>query len=186
MKENKKRLCDNPRHQQETARRYGQHHERVEMIIVTLTGERTSFSFPRRLAYVASGGTVKCSVHRLQKDTGRRDDCHGGLLFPPERGEHGLAFQLCKQKPLSSDASEAGYHERVSRVPTAACNGPSTRRRASSAALEACVPPVSVWARDLAPPADSDACWRLAYPRVDPAVLAPWLGSTRRSAATGR
>jgi hypothetical protein len=58
--------------------------------------------------------------------------------------------------------------------------------RASSAALEACVPPVSVWARDLAPPADLDACWRLAYPRVDPAVLAPWLGSTRRSAATGR
>jgi hypothetical protein len=27
------------------------------------------------------------------KDTGRRDECHGGLLFPPERGEHGPAFE---------------------------------------------------------------------------------------------
>jgi hypothetical protein len=24
---------------------------------------------------------------------------HGGLLFPPERGEHGPAFELCKGKP---------------------------------------------------------------------------------------
>ena len=36
----------------------------------------------------------------IQKDTGRRDDRHGGLLFPPERDEHGLAFRLCKEKSL--------------------------------------------------------------------------------------
>jgi hypothetical protein len=30
------------------------------------------------------------------EDTGRRDDCHGDLLFPPERGEHGSRCELRK------------------------------------------------------------------------------------------
>ena len=30
------------------------------------------------------------------KNTDRRDDCRGGLLFPPERGEDGVLFQLRK------------------------------------------------------------------------------------------
>ena len=30
--------------------------------------------------------------------TGRRNDCHGGLLFPPERGEDGPHFELRKEK----------------------------------------------------------------------------------------
>jgi hypothetical protein len=42
-KEDKKRLCGNPRHQKESASRYGQHQERAEVMIVSLTGERTSF-----------------------------------------------------------------------------------------------------------------------------------------------
>ena len=35
------------------------------------------------------------------KNTGRRDDCHGGLLFPPERGEHGPPFPLAQVEAVS-------------------------------------------------------------------------------------
>ena len=38
----------------------------------------------------------------MQKNTGRRDDCHDSLLFPPERGEHGVPFELRKEKIVSS------------------------------------------------------------------------------------
>jgi hypothetical protein len=31
------------------------------------------------------------------KDTGRRDDSHDDLLFPPERGEHGSRCELRKR-----------------------------------------------------------------------------------------
>ena len=95
----KKWLCDNPRDQQESARPDGQHQMRAEMMIVTLTAKGTPFFFHAERAYSASSKTVK-SVGAAQrvKHTGRRDDCHGGLLFPPERDEHGLAFQLRKEK----------------------------------------------------------------------------------------
>jgi hypothetical protein len=68
------------------------------MMIVALTAQRASFFHAER-AYPASSETVKPSSRQRVKDTGRRDDSHGGLLFPPERGEHGLAFELCKGKP---------------------------------------------------------------------------------------
>ena len=49
----------------------------------------------------ASSETVKyVGAAQHSKYTGRRDDRHGGLLFPPERGEHGLAFRLRKEKSL--------------------------------------------------------------------------------------
>ena len=67
-------------------------------MIVALTAQRASFFHAER-AYPASSETVKPSSRQRVKDTGRRDDSHGGLLFPPERGEHGLAFELCKGKP---------------------------------------------------------------------------------------
>ena len=38
-----------------------------------------------------------------KKGTGRRDDRHGGLLFPPERGEHGLPFELRKRNPAGEE-----------------------------------------------------------------------------------
>jgi hypothetical protein len=84
----KKRLCGNPRDQQESARRYSQHQERAEMMIITPTAKRTSF-FHADKAYPASLETDSqiFDLSQHSKDTGRRDECHGGLLFPPERGE---------------------------------------------------------------------------------------------------
>jgi hypothetical protein len=68
------------------------------MMVVTLTAERTSFFHAER-GYPASSEMVKSfKPDSTQKDTGRRDDCYGGLLFPPERGEHGLRFELRKGK----------------------------------------------------------------------------------------
>jgi hypothetical protein len=51
--EDKRRLCGNPRDQQESARRYGQHQERAEMMIVTLTAKGTSFFFHAKRVYSA-------------------------------------------------------------------------------------------------------------------------------------
>ena len=100
--EDKERLCGNPRDQQESARRDGQHQERAKMMIVTLTTKGTSFFFHAERAYPVSN-QICCDRH--SEDTGRRDDCHGGLLFPPERGEHGLHFELRKRKTLSTGSS---------------------------------------------------------------------------------
>lgn len=58
MEKNKKRLCGNPRHQKESASRYGQHRERSEMMIVSLTVQRASFFHTER-GYRASSEMVK-------------------------------------------------------------------------------------------------------------------------------
>jgi hypothetical protein len=71
------------------------------MMIVTLTAERTSFFHAERLSGLLGDGQILQTRQRL-KDADRRDDCHGGLLFPPERGEHGLPFELRKRKILST------------------------------------------------------------------------------------
>jgi hypothetical protein len=57
--EDKERLCGNPRDQQESARRDGQHQERAEMMIVTLTAKGTTSFFHAERAYPASSKTVK-------------------------------------------------------------------------------------------------------------------------------
>jgi hypothetical protein len=58
------------------------------MMIITPTAKRTSF-FHADKAYPASLETDSqiFDLSQHSKDTGRRDECHGGLLFPPERGE---------------------------------------------------------------------------------------------------
>ena len=55
----------------------------------------------QRLSGLLGDGQILQTRQRL-KDADRRDDCHGGLLFPPERGEHGLPFELRKRKILST------------------------------------------------------------------------------------
>jgi len=63
---------------------------KAEMMIVTLTAKGTSFFFHAKRAYSASWKTVKC-VGAAQRVKRYR-------LFPRKRGEHGLAFQLRKEK----------------------------------------------------------------------------------------
>jgi hypothetical protein len=58
LKKDKKRLCGNPRHQKESTSRYGQHQERAEMMIVSLTAQRASFFHAER-GYPASSEMVK-------------------------------------------------------------------------------------------------------------------------------
>jgi hypothetical protein len=53
---------------------------------------------PRGQSLPSLVATINVLPTQHSEDTGRRDDCHGGLLFPPERGEHGLALQLRKEK----------------------------------------------------------------------------------------
>jgi hypothetical protein len=52
---------------------------------------------PRGQSYPVLLETVKPSSSTERKDAARRDDCHGALLLPPERGEHGLRLELCKR-----------------------------------------------------------------------------------------
>jgi len=72
---------------------------KAEMMIVTLTAKGTSFFFHAKRAYSASWKTVKCvgAAQRVKKYRPPRR-LPRGLLFPPKRGEHGLAFQLRKEK----------------------------------------------------------------------------------------
>jgi hypothetical protein len=87
-------------HSGETGSLRCQHQERAKIMIVSLTAQRASFIHAER-AYPASSEIVKSSDFKSQpraKNTGRHDDCHGGLLFPPERGELGLHFELRKWK----------------------------------------------------------------------------------------
>jgi hypothetical protein len=72
------------------------------MMIVSLTSPWAS-SFHVERGYPASWEMVKSfNPDSGLKNADRRDDCHGGLLFPPERGEHGLPFELRKRKILST------------------------------------------------------------------------------------
>jgi fructose-1-phosphate kinase PfkB-like protein len=66
LEKDKKRVCGNPRHHQESANRYGQHQERAEMMIVTLTAQRASF-FHAEKAYPASSETVKLRTPTARK-----------------------------------------------------------------------------------------------------------------------
>ena len=86
--EDKKRFYSNPRHQQESASRYGQHQERAEMMIVPLTAQRASFF---HIDYPTSSETVKSSKRAPvpKKHRRRRRLPHAGLLFPQERSRSG-------------------------------------------------------------------------------------------------
>ena len=71
------------------------------MMIVTLTAPWASFLHAER-AYPASSKAVKPSSHQRVKIQAAATKCHGGLLFPPERGEHEPAFELYKGETVSS------------------------------------------------------------------------------------
>jgi hypothetical protein len=66
LEKDKKRLCGNPRHQQESTSRYGQHQKGAEMMIVTLTSPRASFFHAER-GYPASSEMVKSSNLKVRK-----------------------------------------------------------------------------------------------------------------------
>ena len=64
--EDKERLCGNPRDQQESARRDGQHQERAKMMIVTLTTKGTCFFFHAERAYPVSIKSVATGTQKIQ------------------------------------------------------------------------------------------------------------------------
>jgi hypothetical protein len=98
LEEDNARLCGDPSHQHESASRYGQHQERARNDDRHFDGAKGVFLARRESlpGLVEESQTFELPA---RKDTSRRDDSHGGLLFPPERDEHGPAFELCKGKP---------------------------------------------------------------------------------------
>ena len=57
------------------------------------------------------------SAARRQKNTGRRDECRDGLLFPPERGEYGRSLFQRKGKIVSLLIFLAQFRRKRRRVP---------------------------------------------------------------------
>jgi len=72
------------------------------MMIVTPTAQRASF-FHESLPGLVGDSQIFEPRHRI-KDTGRRNDCHDGLLFPPERRRTWTTFPIAQGEIVSTDS----------------------------------------------------------------------------------